>query len=61
MSKFFYDSLATLKNVKKPTKKETINLTITIFVVVIMFWIFFAITDGIFMQLWKIFFNLMSS
>jgi preprotein translocase SecE subunit len=60
MSKFFYDSLTTLKNVKKPTKKELIDLTIVIFVVVTLFWIFFAFTDWIFMKLYKAFYSLMT-
>jgi preprotein translocase subunit SecE len=36
MLKFFYDSLDTLKQVKKPTKKEVVNITIAIFIIVIL-------------------------
>jgi len=47
MFTFFYDSLETLKKVKKPTQKEVINITITIFVVVIISAIIFGVLDTI--------------
>lgn len=48
MLTFFYDSLDSLKKVKKPTTKEVINLTIVIFVVVIISALLFAAFDGLF-------------
>lgn len=59
MFNFFYDSLETLKQVKKPTKQEVIDMTIKIFVIVIIAGIFFAISDGIFYFVFQQFYNLM--
>ncbi|MBS8121759.1 preprotein translocase subunit SecE [Candidatus Vampirococcus lugosii] len=60
MLDFFYDSLETLKQVKKPTIKEVINLTIAIVVIVIVASIFFLAVDGAFMNLYTMFYDLMS-
>lgn len=59
MLNFFYDSLETLKQVKRPTRSEIINMTIAVFVLVIIAWIYFAITDWIFVTLYKQFYNIM--
>ena len=59
MFNFFYDSLDTLKKVKKPTGKEVTNLTIAIFVVVIIAALYFALTDGVFGSLYQTFYQLM--
>lgn len=59
MLNFFYASLETLKQVKKPTKKDIITVTIQIFVVIILAWVFFAITDWVFASLYQRFYNLM--
>lgn len=48
MLTFFYDSLDSLKKVKKPTAKEVVNLTIVIFVVVIISALLIASFDGLF-------------
>jgi len=45
MLNFFYESLETLKQVKKPSKKEVINLVIAVFVLVIIASVFFAAVD----------------
>lgn len=57
MLNFFYDSLDTLKKVKKPTTKEIIELTILVFVAVILGAIIFAIYDGVFGELYKMIYN----
>ena len=59
MLNFFYESLETLKQVKKPTKKEVINLTVAIFVIVVISAIYFIITDWIFVNLYQMFYQLM--
>ena len=59
MLNFFYDSLDTLKKVKKPTKNEITDLTIAIFVVVIISAILFAIMDGFFGEAYKAFYDAM--
>ena len=43
-----YDSLETVKKLKHPTKKDYINLTIGIFVLVILSGLFFVLADTIF-------------
>lgn len=45
MLNFFYDSIETLKKVKKPTNADVINLTIIIFLVVIIAALLFALMD----------------
>lgn len=59
MLNFFYESLETLKQVKKPSKKEVINLVIAVFVLVIIASVFFAAVDWVFVTLYKQFYNLM--
>lgn len=53
MLNFFYDSLDTLKKVRKPTNKEVTNLTLIIFVVVILSALLFAFLDGVFGALYN--------
>ena len=60
MLKFFYESLETLKQVKKPTKKEVINLTIAIFVIVTIAAFYFAAVDGILINAYQTFYQIMS-
>lgn len=52
MLNFFYDSLDTLKKVKKPGNQEVTNLTLIIFVVVIIAALVFALMDGVFNELY---------
>ncbi len=54
MLNFFYDSLDTLKKVKKPTWAIVTNLTLIIFVVVIIAALMFAFMDGVFAELSEI-------
>jgi len=60
MLTFFYDSLDSLKKVKKPTTKEVTNLTIVIFVVVIISGLLFALFDGAFAAAYQWFYGAMS-
>lgn len=46
MLDYFYDSLDTLKNLKKPTLKDFINITIAIFAIVIFGGVFFIASDA---------------
>ena len=57
--KFIYDSLDTVKKLKFPTKKDFINLTISIFVAVIVAGIFFIFADTVFSGLYKWFYSIM--
>ena len=59
MLNFFYDSLETLKQVKKPTRTDVINMTLAVFLIVIVAWFYFAITDWFFVTLYKQFYNIM--
>lgn len=59
MIKFFYDSLETLQKVTFPTKKDYINLTIGIFVTVIISGFFFVVVDSIFSGAYKTFYSSM--
>lgn len=61
MLRFFYDSLETVKKLRRPTKKEYINLTIAIFAAVIIGSLYFVLTDSIMSNLYKIFYNVMKS
>jgi len=46
--KFIYDSLETVKKLKHPTKKDFINLTIAIFVAIVVSGIYFIAADTVF-------------
>jgi preprotein translocase SecE subunit len=61
MLNFFYDSLDTLKKVKKPTTKEITDMTITIFVVVLISAVIFVLFDTVFGELYKMFYAAMSA
>lgn len=50
---FFYDSLNTVKKLKFPTKKEIFNLTVAIFVVVIISGLLFVLFDTAFSELYR--------
>ncbi|MEI8091963.1 MAG: preprotein translocase subunit SecE [bacterium] len=59
MMKFIYDSLETVKKLKRPTKKDFINLTLAIFGLVIIAGIFFIFADTVFSGLYKWFYSVM--
>jgi preprotein translocase SecE subunit len=61
MMKFIYDSLDTVKGIKHPTKKQYINLTIAIFVMVILSGIYFVFADSIFSTVYNLFYSVMGS
>ncbi|PID34798.1 MAG: preprotein translocase subunit SecE [candidate division SR1 bacterium] len=48
MMKFIYDSIDTVKSLKHPTKKDYINLTIAIFVLVVFAGLLFIGVDTLF-------------
>ncbi len=61
ISKFFdfiYDSIETLKQVKVPTKREVVNMTIAVIVIVAILGAYLGVLDWIFMNLYKIFYAL---
>lgn len=53
MLDYIYDSLETVKNLKFPGVKTYVTLTIAIFAVVIIAWIYFIITDYVFQEGYK--------
>jgi preprotein translocase SecE subunit len=57
--KFIYDSLETVKKLKHPTKKEFINLTITIFAFVLVSGALFVVADTVFSGMYKWFYGIM--
>lgn len=57
---FFYDSLETVKKLKRPTKKDYINLTLAIFAAVIIGGIFFIALDTIISNGYQIFYHIMT-
>ncbi len=61
MFDFFYDSLDTLKKVKRPTNKEITDMVITIFIVVIISAIIFVLLDTMFGELYQTYFTAMTS
>ncbi len=58
--KFFYDSLDTVRKLKRPTKKDYINLTLAIFAAVIIGGFFFVALDTLFSGGYKIFYSIMT-
>lgn len=56
--KFIYDSLDTVKGLKHPTKKQYINLTIGIFVLVILSGLYFVFADAIFTALYNLLYSI---
>ena len=59
MMKFIYDSLDTVKGIKHPTKKQYINLTIAIFIMVILSGIYFIFADSVFSAVYNLFYSMM--
>ncbi|HMS91605.1 MAG TPA: preprotein translocase subunit SecE [Candidatus Absconditabacterales bacterium] len=60
MMKFIYDSLETVKKLKHPSKKDFINLTIAIFVAIVVAGLYFIATDTIFSGIYKRFYSVMT-
>lgn len=52
MLEFFYESLETLKEVKKPTKDEVVKMTIAVLVIILISAVLFSITDYLFLHLY---------
>ncbi|MDD2537320.1 MAG: preprotein translocase subunit SecE [Candidatus Absconditabacteria bacterium] len=60
MLDFLYDSWETVKNLKHPTKKMYVQLTIAIFVVVIIAGLYFVLADAIFGEGYQLFYQSMT-
>jgi len=60
MMKFIYDSLETVKKLKHPTKKDFINLTIAIFVAIVVAGVYFIAADTVFSGIYKWFYGIMT-
>jgi preprotein translocase SecE subunit len=56
--KFIYDSLDTVKGLKHPTKKQYINLTIGIFILVIFAGLYFVFADSIFTAVYNLLYSI---
>jgi len=52
MLEFFYESLETLKEVKRPTKDEVTKMTIAVLIIVLISALLFSITDYLFLHLY---------
>ena len=61
MLKFFEDAVQLLRETKKPTREEVINMTIAVLVIILIFWVFFWVVDFIFINLYNFFYELMQS
>ena len=53
MLNFFYESIETLKEVKKPSKEEIIKMTIAVLVIVLLSALLFIIVDYVFLNLYN--------
>ena len=58
--KFIYDSLDTIKGLKHPDKKMYINLTISIFAMVIVAWLYFIFADSVFNSIYNLLYSIAS-
>lgn len=59
MLDFIYDSLETVKSLKHPDKKMYITLTVAIFGIVIITWLYFVFADYLFSEGYQAFYNIM--
>ncbi len=57
--KFIYDSIDTVKSLKHPTKKDYIDLTIAIFVLVVLAGALFVLADTLFSWGYNLLFELL--
>ncbi len=51
MLEFIYESIETLKEVKKPTKQEVIKMTVAVLVIVSIAAVVFSVIDYLFLHL----------
>ena len=61
MLTFFYDSLDTLKQVKKPTQQEVIRMSIATFAVMIAASIMFMVFDTFFIKVYSIMYEFLKA
>ena len=59
MLKFIYDSLETVKKLKHPTKKDFINITMAVFIAIIVAGVYFIAADTVFSGIYKRFYGIM--
>ena len=59
MMKFIYDSLETVKKLKHPTKKDFINITMAVFIAIIVAGVYFIAADTVFSGIYKRFYGIM--
>lgn len=59
MLDYFYDSLETLQNLKKPTIKDFVQITIAIFAIVIVGGVFFIASDALRGSLYQTFYQIL--
>ena len=57
--KFIYDSLETVKKLKHPTKKDFINITMAVFIAIIVAGVYFIAADTVFSGIYKRFYGIM--
>lgn len=60
MLDFIYDSLDTVKSLKRPDLKLYVTLTSAIFGVVIIAWLYFVLADWIFSSWYEAFYQIMT-
>lgn len=60
MLDFIYDSLDTVKSLKRPDLKLYVTLTAAIFGVVIIAWLYFVLADWIFSSGYDAFYHVMT-
>lgn len=60
MLDFFYDSLETVKKLKHPTRKDFINITLSIFALVIIAGFYFVTVDTVVGSFYKQFYAMMT-
>jgi preprotein translocase subunit SecE len=61
MLNFFYDSLEVVKQLKHPTKKQYINLSIAIFLAIVIGGLLFIGLDSAFQGLYRVFHAIMGA
>jgi len=60
MLDFLYDSWETVKNLKHPTKKMYVTLTLAIFAIVLIAGLYFMLADAIFGEGYQFFYQMMT-
>lgn len=61
MLNFFYDSLDVIKQIKHPTKKQYVNLSIAIFLSIVVGGLLFIGLDTVFQDIYRLFHAMMGA